>query len=85
VKMEKLIDFCPTCRCNREYVFKTKKRHTHNIRGIPGDFDFYITIAQCTTCGNEMFIPGLIDRNIAEMTKQYREQFKKDMLPSDKH
>ena len=34
---------------------------------------FNITIAICRDCGEEMSIPGLIDRNIQEFDKQYRD------------
>lgn len=36
------------------------------------DYTFGITVAVCTECGEEMSIPGLIDKNILEIDEQYR-------------
>ena len=33
---------------------------------------FNITVAVCSECGEEMSLPGLIDRNVQEIDDQYR-------------
>lgn len=63
------IDFCTVCRKDTEYTLK-KCDIIKNIKGI--DYTFSITVAVCNECGEEMSIPGLIDRNIQEMDEQYR-------------
>lgn len=37
------------------------------------EYSFEITMAICSECGEEMSIPGLIDRNVQEIDEQYRE------------
>ena len=37
------------------------------------DYTFGITVAVCAECGEEMSIPGLIDKNIQEIDEQFRE------------
>jgi Uncharacterized phage-associated protein len=37
------------------------------------EYSFEITMAICSQCGEEMSIPGLIDRNVQEIDEQYRE------------
>ncbi|MDU5952913.1 MAG: DUF4065 domain-containing protein [Clostridiales bacterium] len=65
IKME----FCTECRKNTPYtlqkqtVKKTIKGHT---------YDFSITLAVCHDCGCAINIPGLIDKNIQEIDRQYR-------------
>lgn len=40
-------------------------------------YTFGITVAVCVECGEEMFIPGLIDKNAQEIDEQYSiEQWK---------
>ena len=63
------IDFCTACRKDTEYTLK-KCDIIKNIKGI--NYTFSITVAVCNECGEEMSIPGLIDRNIQEMDEQYR-------------
>lgn len=62
-------DFCIECRRETEY-FLQKKNIVKNIRDK--DYTFGITIAVCTDCGEEMSIPGLIDKNVQEIDEQYR-------------
>ena len=64
------IDFCTICRKETEYVLK-KRNIKKNIKDV--EYMFNITIAICRDCGEEMSIPGLIDRNIQEVDKQYRD------------
>ena len=47
-----------------------KKNIVKNIRGK--EYTFTITTAVCTECGEEMSIPGLIDKNVQEIDEQYR-------------
>lgn len=62
-------DFCIECRKETEYFWQ-KKNIVKNIRDK--DYTFTITVAICAECGEEMSIPGLIDKNIREVDKQYR-------------
>ena len=62
-------DFCTECRKETEY-FLQKKDIIKTIRDK--DYTFGITVAICTECGEEMSIPGLIDKNVAEIDEQYR-------------
>lgn len=64
------IDFCTICRKETEYELK-KRNIKKNIKDV--EYMFNITIAICRECGEEMSIPGLIDRNIQEVDKQYRD------------
>lgn len=63
------IDFCTVCRKNTEYTLQ-KRNITKTIKGI--GYSFNITVAVCNDCGEEMSIPGLIDKNIQEVDEQYR-------------
>ena len=63
-------DFCIECRNETEYVLQ-KRRIVRMIRDR--EYSFEITMAICSQCGEEMSIPGLIDRNVQEIDKQYRE------------
>ena len=62
-------DFCIECRKETEYVLQKR-----NIVKIIRDkeYTFGITVAVCTECGEEMSIPGLIDKNVQEVDEQYR-------------
>ena len=62
-------NYCIECRKETEY-FLRKKNIVKNIRGK--EYTFAITTAVCKECGNEMSIPGLIDRNVQEIDEQYR-------------
>ncbi len=62
-------DFCIECRKETEYILQ-KKDLVKNIRDK--EYTFAITVALCTECGEEMSIPGLIDKNIHEIDEQYR-------------
>lgn len=55
------IDFCTACRKVTEYTLQ-KRNITKIIRDV--EYTFSITVAVCVECGEEMSIPGLIDRNI---------------------
>lgn len=63
------IDFCTVCRKETEYTLQ-KRNIKRMIKDI--EYTFNITVAVCTECGEEMSIPGLIDRNIKEVDEQYR-------------
>ena len=62
-------NYCIECRKKTEY-FLRKKNIVKNIRSK--EYTFTITTAVCRECGNEMSIPGLIDRNVQEIDEQYR-------------
>ncbi len=62
-------DFCIECRKETEYLLK-KKDIVKTIRDR--EYTFGITVAVCGKCGEEMNIPGLIDKNIQEIDEQYR-------------
>ncbi|MBP5490998.1 MAG: DUF4065 domain-containing protein [Lachnospiraceae bacterium] len=62
-------DFCTVCRKETEFSLK-KKDVIRSIRDK--EYTFSITVAVCSECGEEMSIPGLIDKNIAEIDEQYR-------------
>ena len=62
-------DFCMECRKETEYLLK-KKDIVKTIRDK--DYTFGITVAVCAECGEEMSIPGLIDKNVQEIDSQYR-------------
>lgn len=63
------MDFCTECRKDTEYVLK-KKTITKTIKDT--EYQFEVTTAVCAECGEEISIPGLIDRNIKEVDVQYR-------------
>ncbi len=62
-------DFCTECRKDTAYTLQKR-----NITKIIKDkeYIFSITSAVCDECGEEMNLPGLIDRNIQEIDEQYR-------------
>ena len=62
-------DFCTECRKETEYLLQ-KKDIIKEIRDKK--YTFAITVAVCEECGEEMSIPGLIDRNVQEIDEQYR-------------
>lgn len=62
-------DFCIECRKETEY-FLQKREIVKNIRDK--EYIFSITVAVCAECGEEMSIPGLIDKNVQEIDEQYR-------------
>lgn len=62
-------DFCITCREETEYLLQ-KKDIVKIIRDK--EYTFGITVAVCAKCGEEMSIPGLIDKNVQEIDDQYR-------------
>ena len=62
-------DFCVECRKKTEYLLQ-KKDIVKNIRDK--EYTFGITVAVCSECGEEMSIPGLIDKNVQEIDEQYR-------------
>ena len=62
-------DFCIECRKETEYLLQ-KKHIVKNIRDKK--YTFAITVAVCAECGEEMSIPGLIDKNVQEIDEQYR-------------
>lgn len=64
------VDFCTVCR--KETNFTLQMRNI-NKRIKDKEYTFYITVAICDECGEEMSIPGLIDRNIQEVDTQYRD------------
>lgn len=62
-------DFCIECRNETEYMLQ-KRRIVKTIRDR--EYTFEVTAAICRECGEEMSIPGLIDRNVQEIDEQYR-------------
>lgn len=62
-------DFCIECRKETEYLLQ-KRDIIKTIKDK--DYTFGITAPICAECGEEMSIPGLIDKNIQEIDKQYR-------------
>lgn len=62
-------DFCIECRKETEYLLQ-KKDIVKTIRDK--EYTFGITVAVCAECGENMSIPGLIDRNVKEIDEQYR-------------
>ncbi|MCD8018181.1 MAG: DUF4065 domain-containing protein [Clostridiales bacterium] len=67
--VKKRMDFCIQCRKDTEYILR-KKIVKKVIR--EKEYSFTITVAMCTECGEEMHIPGLIDKNTQEIDEQYR-------------
>ena len=63
------IDFCTVCRKETEYTLQ-KRNIKRKIKEV--EYTFGITVAICDECGEEMSIPGLIDKNIQEVNEQYR-------------
>lgn len=62
-------DFCIECRKETGYLLQ-KKDIVKNIRDK--NYTFGITVAVCAECGEEMSIPGLIDKNVQEIDEQFR-------------
>lgn len=62
-------DFCIECRKVTEYLLQ-KRDIVKTIRDK--EYTFGITVAVCAECGEEMSIPGLIDKNVQEIDEQYR-------------
>ena len=62
-------DFCIGCRKETEYLLQ-KKDIVKAIR--EKEYTFGITVAICAECGEEMSIPGLIDKNVQEIDEQFR-------------
>lgn len=62
-------DFCIDCRRETEYLLQ-KRNIVKTIKDK--DYTFGITVAICAECGEEMSIPGLIDKNVQEIDEQYR-------------
>lgn len=62
-------DFCIECRKDTTYTLQ-KRNIIKTIKDK--EYTFSITVAVCDECGEEMSIPGLIDRNIQEIDEQYR-------------
>lgn len=63
-------EFCINCRKETGYNLK-KQTIVKRIKNH--DYRFEITMAVCSNCGEEMSLPGLIDRNTSEIDGQYRE------------
>lgn len=62
-------DFCIECRKETEYLLQ-RRDIVKTIRDK--EYVFEITVAICAECGEEMSIPGLIDKNVQEIDRQYR-------------
>ena len=62
--------FCPFCGRFVRYVLM-QKALTGPVRGR--EHKFRITVALCPECGEELTPPGLLDLNIEELDRQYRE------------
>ena len=59
-------DFCIECRKDTEYILQ-KRDIVKTIKDK--DYSLSITVAICSECGEEMSIPGLIDKNILEIVE----------------
>ncbi len=66
---KKKVDFCTTCRKDTAYTLK-KQPFVKIIK--EKEYTFSITAAVCDNCGSWKGVPGLIDKNVQEMEKQYR-------------
>ena len=62
--------FCIECRKNTNYITK-KIQRSYFIRGKEYIFDTEAAICEC--CGEEINLPGLMDKNAKLIDKQYRE------------
>ena len=62
-------EFCIECRKETGY-FLRRKEIAKIIRDKEYTFD--VTTAICAECGEEMSIPGIIDKNVQEIDEQYR-------------
>ena len=63
-------EFCYKCRKDTEYELKIEKEE---IQIGNQNFSFECTKAYCKKCENVMSLPGIIDLNIKERDRQYRE------------
>ena len=66
---EKHFNFCAQCRKETTY-FLRKTTFKQVIKDK--EYEFEITTAICESCGEEMYIPGLLDLNAKEIDEQYR-------------
>ena len=64
-------DFCIECRKETEFSLQ-KKDIVKTIKDK--EYTFRITVAICAECGEEMSIPGLIDKNVQEIDEQFRKE-----------
>lgn len=67
---ERRKEFCIACRRETEYALR-KKLISKTIKDHV--YDFSVTTAICMNCGEEMSLPGLIDKNAKEVDEQFRE------------
>ena len=63
-----------------QFCMECREERTYGMRRIPyqkcireQEYTFEITEAFCETCGAPINVPGLMDRNAAEIDRQYRE------------
>ena len=64
---------CICTECRKETVYELNRvPYSKCIKDK--EYVFNITIALCGVCGNEVFIPGLMDLNAREVDEQYREK-----------
>jgi len=70
VTKKERLDFCTICRKETGYTLQ-KRNITKTIKDV--DYTFSVTVAICDECGEEMSIPGLIDKNVQEIEQQYRD------------
>lgn len=66
---ENKVGFCVECRKENEYEIR-KVRSKRCIKDK--EYEFLITTAICKGCGEEINIPGLLDKNAKEIDDQYR-------------
>lgn len=64
------MQFCVECRSERTYGMR-RIPYKKSIR--EKEYVFEITEAFCEVCGEPVSVPGLMDRNAAEIDRQYRE------------
>lgn len=70
MSIRRKVNFCVSCRKETGYILR-RKEITKKIRDK--EYRFNITTAICEECGEEINIPGLIDKNIQEIDEQYRQ------------
>ena len=57
---------CLDCGCRTRYTIKTQKAEA-KVRGARFEYDE--TLAYCTECGAEVYVPEINDKNVEAMEK----------------
>ena len=69
MKTSKTKDYCIHCDKETEYRLEPVKNH-RTVKGK--DYEYETVAAVCTVCGEEMSIPGSLDRDIQDFDAAYR-------------